>query len=89
MKTLNLPVEMISICSVDGQLRPLRFRFEDESHRIFTIKIAEILVSRELNYAGCQNYQYTCRAELDDKARLFDLRYAVKAHKWTLFRTMD
>ncbi len=89
MNALNLPIEMISICYADGQLRPLRFRYEDNNHSLFTVKIAEILVARELNYVGRQFYQYICKALSAKKEMLFELRYEVKNHRWTLFRFLN
>lgn len=85
----NIPIEMISVCSADGKLRPLRFRFEDEYHRLHTIRVAEILVSKELFYVGQQAYQYTCKAMINEKEQLFELRYTVKSHKWVLFRLLN
>ena len=29
------PVDVISVCSADGTIRPLRFRMEDEEHQLF------------------------------------------------------
>lgn len=86
MAPLNIPIQMISVCDVDGELRPLRFRFEDAEHRLRVVKVAEILVSKELNYVGVQCFQYLCRAVSNERELLFELRYAVRAHQWTLYR---
>lgn len=89
MAPLNLPIQMISVCDVDGELRPLRFRFEDETHRLRVVKVAEIVDSKELNYVGVQCFQYLCRALEADRELLFELRYAVRAHQWTLYRMIN
>ncbi len=83
---MNQPIEMISFCTVNGELRPLRFRYEDETHRLHTVKIAEILVSKEIYYVGLQSYLFVCRAISDGQEKLFELRYNVKGHCWSLFR---
>ena len=89
MKALNLPVEMISLCAVDGVLRPLRFRYEGDGHQLQTVKVNEVLVAKELNYVGIQSYLFICKAFLNDKELIFELRYTVKTHCWVLFRMIN
>lgn len=86
MEALNRPVEMISVSSLDGELRPLRFRFEDEKHQLHVIKVREIVNAKEINYVGMQCFQYLCKAVSDERELLFELRYIVKKHQWTLHR---
>ena len=77
---------MISVCDVDGEIRPLRFRFEDDTHHIITVTIQEIVVVKEINYVGIQSYLYVCKAVIDNIIKLFELRYTIKSHRWVLFR---
>ena len=35
----NRPVDVISVCSADGEIRPLRLRMEDEEHKLRRIDI--------------------------------------------------
>jgi hypothetical protein len=86
LKALNQPIEMISLCTVDGALRPLRFRYEDDGHCLQTIKVNEVLVAKELNYVGLQSYLFICKALSGNQEILFELRYTVKTHNWVLFR---
>ena len=37
------PIDVISVCSADGELRPLRFRMEDEQHCLLRVDIDEII----------------------------------------------
>ena len=39
----NLPVDVISVCSAEGEIRPLRLRMEDESRQMLRINIDEIV----------------------------------------------
>ena len=89
MKTLNKPIEMISLCAIDGTLRPLRFRYVDERRQACTIRIKEILSSKESYLAGIPSLIYLCRAMLDGQDRLFELRYAIHTHTWILHRIMQ
>ena len=90
MSALNLPVEMISLCDDQGQLKPLRFRYKDERQQPHVVHVDQVLESKELNFVGVQVYQYLCRACLaGGKEILFELRYTVKNHCWVLFRVID
>lgn len=89
METLNKPIEMISFCAIDGALRPLRFRYADERCQARTIRIREILSTKESHLAGLPNMIYLCRAMLDGRDHLFELRYAVLTHTWILHRIMQ
>ena len=85
---MNLQIEMISVCGTDGALTPLRFRMEDEEQCLQTVAISQVVSSRTIQYAGIDAIQYLCKARLAGKERLFELRYTVRTHCWTLFRTV-
>ena len=86
---LNTPVQMLSVCDVDGRLRPLRFRYEDGQHQLQTVQVREVLVARELSYVGLQVYQYVCKAACNGLELLFELRYTVRTHRWVLYRMIN
>lgn len=86
MDALNLQIEMISLCSTDGRLRPLRFRFEDEAHHLQTVCITEIVCDKQISYVGIEAFQFVCRGTLGGREKMFELRYTVRSHKWILFR---
>jgi len=82
------PVEMISICSTDGQLMPVRFRFESESHEICTVQISEVVCVKQTNYVGIEALLYVCKAQMEHAERLLELKYTVRTHRWVLFRAV-
>lgn len=84
----NLPVEMISVCTVDGTITPLRFRMEDEGHMLQTIVIRQVICFKPIQYAGVDAIQYLCKAVVEDRETLFELRYTVRTHRWSLFRVV-
>lgn len=83
---MNLPIEMISVCGVDGALTPLRFRLEDETHCLQTVAITRVISCKPIQYAGIDALQYLCKAVTDGRERLFELRYTLRTHCWTLFQ---
>lgn len=79
-------VEMISVCSYDGKLSPLRFRFEDADQYLQTVSVTKILDRREMTYVNVEYFLFICKGVMQERERLFELRYAVTSHKWELFR---
>lgn len=84
----NVQIEMISACGVDGSLTPLRFRLEDEEHQLCTVAIRQVVCSSRIQYAGVDAIQYLCKAEVQGREKLFELRYTVRSHSWSLFRVV-
>lgn len=85
---MNRPVDVISVCSADGQIRPLRVRLEDEEHCLIRIDIEEVVNSREVQYVGIEAQIFLCRATVQGRPWLFELKYTIRSHSWCLFRKM-
>ena len=81
-------IEMISVCGADGTPTPLRFRMEDECHCLQTVSISQVVYSNPIQYAGIDAIQYLCKAVLEGQEKLFELRYTLKSHRWSLFRVV-
>lgn len=84
----NQKIEVIAHCDAFGALRPLRFRFEDEHHGLRAASVTEIVSEREIRYVGIETLQYICKAILNGAERMFELRYTVRSHSWTLYRVI-
>ena len=56
------PVDVISVCSACGEIRPLRLRLEDESHQLRRVDIDEIICVKEIQYVGIEAHVFLCRA---------------------------
>ena len=83
-----LPLQMIAVCDQNGKLEPLRFRYEDVEHCLHTARVTALLDSRAVEYAGAEAFHYVCRAVLEGSEKLFELRYAIRTHRWTLLREL-
>ena len=79
-------VDMIAVCSADGSLEPLRFRFRDPEQGVHRARVLEILSCREIKYVTVEAYEYLCRTRLEEREALMRVRYAVRSHRWSLFR---
>ncbi len=78
-------VEMISVCSPEGRLQPLRFRFEDRDRSLRRVQVLEVLSCREIKYVTVEAYEYACRTRTEEREALMRIRYAVRSHRWSLF----
>ncbi|MBQ8622680.1 MAG: hypothetical protein IJ422_10275 [Oscillospiraceae bacterium] len=78
------PVDVISVCSVDGQIRPLRLRLEEADQQLVRIDIDEVVDVREIPYPGAEAHVFLCRARVGDRDRMLELKYSIRGHKWSL-----
>lgn len=80
------PVDVIAMCSANGDIRPLRLRMEDETHQLLRIDIDEVISSKQIQYAGIEAQIFLCRATVEDRRWLFELKYTIRSHSWSLLR---
>ena len=80
------PVDVISMCSANGDIRPLRLRMEDEDHQLLRIAIDEVISSKQVQYVGIEAHVFLCRATVRGKQWLFELKYTIRSHNWCLVR---
>jgi len=86
MQSNICPIDVISVCSADGEIRPLRFRMENESHQLMRVDIDEVISSRPIQYVGIEAQIFLCRATVEGRRWLFELRYTIRTHCWCLLR---
>ena len=86
MTVLNLPIQVISHCDAAGNLRPLRFRYEDEQRQLHTVYVDKITDTRKIDYVGAEALLFLCKGRVDESDHLYELKYTIRVHKWTLFR---
>ena len=79
------PVDVISVCSAGGELRPLRMRLE-QTHQLLRIDIDEVISVKDVQYVGIEAKIFLCRAMVEGKQILFELKYTIRTHSWCLMR---
>lgn len=82
----NCPVDVISVCSADGAIRPLRLRMEDEEHQLLRIDIDEVISVKEIQYVGIEAHVFLCRATVREREWVFELKYTIRTHCWCIMR---
>ena len=83
---LNRPVDVISVCNADGTIKPLRFRFEDESNQLLRVDIEEVVSAREVQFVGVEATIFLCRATVGSQPWMFELKYTFRTHCWCIHR---
>lgn len=86
MEQKQCPVDVISVCSATGELRPLRLRVEDECRQLLQVNIEEIISVKDITYVGAEAHIYLCRAVVWDRKWVFELKYAIRSHTWYLMK---
>ena len=86
MEQTIFPVDVISICSAGGEIRPLRIRLEDDGHQLLRIDIDEVISVKYTQYVGIEAQIFLCRATVQGMRRLFELKYTIRTHSWCLMR---
>ena len=80
------PVDVISVCSASGEIRPLRMRIRDENQEMTRIDIDEILSVKQIPYVGVEAQIFLCRARVFSITQMFELKYTFRTHSWQLYQ---
>lgn len=82
----NSPVDVISVCTADGEIRPLRLRMETDAHQLLRIDISEVISCKNVQYVGIEAQIFLCKAIVEGVQWLFELKYTIRTHNWCLYR---
>ncbi len=80
------PVDVISVCSANGDIRPLRIRMENEEHHLMRVDIDEVVSMKPVQYVGIEAHIFLCRATVQGRKWLFELKYTIRSHSWCFLR---
>lgn len=86
MKQTMCPVDVISMCSAEGEIRPLRLRMLDGEQQMQRIDIEEVVKAWEIPYAGVEAHVFQCRAKTAGQELMLELKYTFRSHSWCLLR---
>ena len=89
MEQKNKPVDVIAMYSAAGEIRPLRLRMEDEHHQLLRVDIDEVISVKEIQYVGIEAYVFLCRATVEQRRWLFELKYTIRTHMWCIHRSVS
>lgn len=84
MMTRECPVDVIALCSAQGELRPLRVRLQETGREVLRIDIDQILSVEQVHHVGAEAQIFLCRVTLWEQSRVLRLRYGIRSHRWIL-----
>ena len=87
--SMDYPIQMICAVSTSGNITPMRFRYEDTEHKLFTVNIDEVLAHNEIQIAGATYIIFTCSAVIDNQKTLFKIKYTIPSHQWIFIRRLN
>ena len=82
----NQPVDVISVCSANGDIKPLRLRMEDEEHQLLRVDIHEIISMKPIQFVGIEAQVFLCKSIVQGKEWFFELKYTIRTHTWCILR---
>lgn len=88
MEMRSSPVDVISVCSASGEIRPLRLQLIDEERQLVRVNIESIVKCEEITHVGVEAKIFLCRATVWEKKWLFELKYSIRSHSWSLLRRL-
>lgn len=86
MEKVVCPVAVISVCSPEGMITPLRLQIVDGEGQNLRIDIDQVVSVREIPYVNVEANVYTCRARAEGRPMTIELKYTFRSHVWCLLR---
>lgn len=86
MEQTVCPVDVISVCSANGEIRPLRLQLEDSQRQRIRLDIVEVVGVKEIPYAGVEAHVFLCKARGEGREITVELKYTFRSHTWCLLR---
>ena len=77
-------VDVISVCSAEGEILPLRLQMVDETRQLLRIHIQQAKLVERIEHAGVEAVVFQCRAQVYDRMLNFRLKYTYRSHIWHL-----
>lgn len=86
MKVVAKPIEMVSYTDDKGNIKPIRFRLQNEHETVKVIKIDRIVTKDIEKLAGNLMLVFKCQSIIDNVQRQFEIKYELQTCKWMLFK---
>ena len=77
-------VDVISVCSAEGEILPLRLQMVDEARQLLRIHIQQAKLVERIEHVGVEAVVFQCHAQVHDRMLSFRLKYTFRSHVWHL-----
>jgi hypothetical protein len=86
MKIVAKPIEVVSYTDDKGDIRPLRFRIQNEDQTTKVVRVDKVITKETEKLAGNYMLVFKCQSLIDNIQRLFEIKYELQTCKWILFK---
>lgn len=84
------PIDMIAWSTKEGVLTPLKFRLiedrENPEASKIVIKVHKVLLRKEEKLAGTRTIVYRCQSIMNERERIYELKYEIESCRWFLYK---
>ena len=88
MERIMRHVDVIAVCSAEGEIRPLRLRMPGRDEEMIRVNIEEVVDVEEISYVGAEAKIFLCRARIEGREALLEMKYSFRSHCWCLLRRL-
>jgi len=81
-------VDVIGVFGADGSLRPLRIQFQDDNRQMIRVNIESVMKCENVKVVGAEAIIYLCKANIWGNKCVFELKYSIRSHNWSLLRRL-
>ena len=85
LKVVAKPIEVVAWFDKIGNVHPVRFRIVQDEETT-TVIIDKIINQIETKLAGINMLVFTCQSLINDKEKIYEIKYEIAAHRWILFK---
>ena len=84
MEQSRRAVDVISVCSAEGEIRPLRMQMVDDTGQLLRVHIRQARRVQEITHVGVEAVIFQCWACVHNRDLHFQLKYSFRSHLWHL-----
>jgi len=81
-------VDVISVFLSDGNIKPLKIQFLDDSRQLIRVNIESVIKCDHVSIVGAEAMVFLCKANIWGQKCLFELKYSIRSHRWSLMRRL-
>lgn len=86
MRKIVRPIEMISVTSREGTIRPVKFKILGEDDQDHVVNVLNINKIEESRIAGIRTRIFIGEVQVGNAARICEIRYGIDNTKWELYK---
>lgn len=86
MEIRNQTVNVISLCSAEGEIRPIRLQLPGENQQMIRVDISRIIQVKDIAYIGAEARIFSCLGTIGNMECILELKYHFRNHIWELLK---